>query len=121
MFCGECGTENPDTNRFCKNCGKPLRNPQPGGVAAPMAAAAPASQVPEVKPPRNWLGIGSIVFGILAWILIPYILGAVAIILGVVSVYKIKKEQNILAVAGIAGCLVALAAMLVNFFYIFIF
>lgn len=29
MFCGECGTQNPDTNQFCRNCGKPLPRHQP--------------------------------------------------------------------------------------------
>ena len=45
MFCGECGTQNPDTNQFCKNCGKPLRRPQQ--APAPQPAAVP---VPPVTP-----------------------------------------------------------------------
>jgi hypothetical protein len=24
MFCPECGEENPDVNKFCRECGKPL-------------------------------------------------------------------------------------------------
>jgi hypothetical protein len=43
MFCGECGTLNPDTNRFCKNCGKPLGRIQPAVPASP-------SPVMDVKP-----------------------------------------------------------------------
>jgi hypothetical protein len=49
MFCGECGAQNPDTNQFCKNCGKPLRktqqaySSQPIGIPAqPVATPLPA-------------------------------------------------------------------------------
>lgn len=51
MFCTECGTENPDTNRFCKNCGRPLKKehpvpppagPVPGAGAMHTAPTAPA-------------------------------------------------------------------------------
>jgi hypothetical protein len=42
MFCGECGTQNPDTNRFCINCGKPLKkNLNTSSVTYPAPAAAP--------------------------------------------------------------------------------
>ena len=45
MFCGECGTENPDTNRFCKNCGKPLKQTRPvPAPGAPVQAPPPAPQ-----------------------------------------------------------------------------
>jgi len=52
MFCGECGTQNPDTNRFCINCGKPLKkylNTSP--VAHPAPAAAPVPEQPAVSQP----------------------------------------------------------------------
>jgi amino acid transporter len=46
MFCGECGTQNPDTNRFCINCGKPLKkNPNASPVAHPAPADAPVQPV----------------------------------------------------------------------------
>ncbi len=44
MFCGECGTENPDTNQFCKSCGKPLKKKQQQPVPVP-------AQVPAI--PKN--------------------------------------------------------------------
>jgi hypothetical protein len=137
MFCGECGTQNPDTNQFCKNCGRPLRRPQQAAAAArsqpqplpatggpgtqPLPVAGPGTLQPSVKPPRNWLGIGSIFFGVLAWLLIPYILGILAVILGAISVYTTKKRTHTLAIAGIIGSSIAIIAMLVNYFYIFIF
>lgn len=24
MFCGKCGSQNPDENKFCSGCGSPL-------------------------------------------------------------------------------------------------
>jgi hypothetical protein len=50
MFCGECGTQNPDTNQFCKNCGRPLRKVQQPPV--PQPAAIPGIPV-EVPPPAQ--------------------------------------------------------------------
>jgi len=155
MFCGECGTENPDTNSFCKNCGKALKKIQPvvrpapapapapamppqpadaqgfyipqSGASAPAVPAAPSipatgtgTPVPAAKSPKNWLGTGSIILGILAWLIIPYILGIIAMILGAVSVYKLKKTQGKIAIMGVFGIVIALAAMLINYLYIFI-
>jgi hypothetical protein len=57
MFCGECGTQNPDTNQFCKNCGKPLRKlrqapaSQPVTVPVQPVAAPPQVQVQPVYYP----------------------------------------------------------------------
>jgi hypothetical protein len=54
MFCGECGTENAETRKFCKNCGKPLRRPQPapGAQAAAVPAQAQQPAYPPVTPPQ---------------------------------------------------------------------
>jgi hypothetical protein len=54
-------------------------------------------------------------------VLIPYILGILAVILGAASIYSIKKKQGKIAVMGVLGVLIALAAMPVNYFYMFIF
>jgi len=56
MFCGECGAQNPDTNQFCKNCGKPLRKPQAAQqaqqlVIPPAAQAAGQPVYPPVAQP----------------------------------------------------------------------
>ena len=54
MFCGECGTENAETRKFCKNCGKPLRRPQQAPGAQPAAVPVPAQQPAPapVAPPQ---------------------------------------------------------------------
>ncbi len=56
MFCGECGTQNPDTNQFCKNCGRPLRKAQqplgtqPMGTNGTPYVAPPPAQSPGYLP-----------------------------------------------------------------------
>lgn len=54
MFCGECGTENAETRKFCKNCGKPLRSATPAPGVQPPAVPVPAPQpvsAPVAPPP----------------------------------------------------------------------
>lgn len=54
MFCGECGTKNPDTNRFCINCGKPLKkNLNASAVTSPPPEAAPLPVQPAAQQPAN--------------------------------------------------------------------
>lgn len=47
MFCGKCGAKNPDTNKFCENCGRAFTRPQ-----FPGAAPAPAAPFPVTTPPQ---------------------------------------------------------------------
>ena len=50
MFCGECGTQNPDTNQFCSNCGKPLKKNLNASPVAPLAPAAAPVPVQQAAP-----------------------------------------------------------------------
>ena len=121
MFCGECGTQNPDTNQFCKNCGKPLARRQaaarsaagtgpayqPAPVpAAPQSLPAPAPAVPASSRSRlqprqqhrsarwNWLGIVSMIPGILSSGILPLILGLSAILLGIAGHVPVQKSNR---------------------------
>jgi len=128
MFCGECGTDNPETNSFCRNCGHPLRKAgtregeahPPGSVPAsgPVPQQLPGSGQVQASPEKSWsrgkkFAAGSIVLGIVSFIVIPYIPGLAGIILGVVAV----RDH---AYAGVLGIILSLIAMLVSFFYIFL-
>ncbi|HEX6350745.1 MAG TPA: zinc ribbon domain-containing protein [Candidatus Dormibacteraeota bacterium] len=42
--CARCGTQNPDANRFCQNCGQPLA----------LAAPPPAPPAPSPPPPAGY-------------------------------------------------------------------
>jgi hypothetical protein len=131
MFCGECGARNPDTNQFCKNCGKPLarRQPaaqpaaQPAYPAAPLPSAAPgipsspaAASVPGAAPKlrRNWLGIGSLILGLLSWIVMTLVFAVVAILLGIAGLYLFRRSTGRIGISGIIGMVLGIAAIAVT-------
>jgi hypothetical protein len=137
MFCGECGTQNPDTNQFCKNCGTPLRKAQPyaaptPSAPVPVATYSPAAPAPVAagkpavaKLPLNKgllaLGIGSILAGAVSWFLYPYICGILAIVLGGYVLYKSKNKKSKTAILGILGIVVGLASITLDIFYFTVF
>lgn len=131
MFCGECGTPNPDTNQFCRNCGKPLarRNAsatQPGvlvvaspagpspppAVNAPVVTAGLAAATP--KRTRNWLGIVSLIPGILSWFILTGILAIIAILLGIAGTILFRKATGRIGISGIVAIVLAIAAIAVR-------
>lgn len=116
MFCGECGTRNPDTGEMCTHCGKPLRKSQQLVQSAPSAestrpAVQPAAAAPRAKRKWNWIGIGSLILGILSLAILTTLLALVAIILGVFSLYTTRKETGKIAFSAIAGIVIAGAAL----------
>jgi len=148
MFCGECGTQNPDTNQFCKNCGKPLRKPRqapapqpaaipvqpvampppvqpvyyqppPAGLQPPGAAAGAAA---PAKPPLNKgmlvLAIVGVLLGIVSWFRYPYILGILAIVTGVISIAKPENRKGVILILAILAILIGLASMVFDMFYL---
>ncbi|MEI8330905.1 MAG: zinc ribbon domain-containing protein [Methanomicrobiales archaeon] len=57
MRCNECCTDNPDKNRFCNSCGKPL--PQ---LQYQMSSTAPAPAAPKGSGLGGILRIGCLLF-----------------------------------------------------------
>ena len=58
MFCGKCGTQNPDTAAFCKNCGTRLNGQaKPAATKTTKTAVKVPSQpkrpVPKQSPQQN--------------------------------------------------------------------
>jgi hypothetical protein len=150
MFCGECGTQNPDTNQFCKNCGKPLR--KPGQAPAPQPAAVPvqpaAAPVPvqpvyyppppagvqqpvvaagapaPAKPPSNKmmlvLAIVGFIIGIVSWIRYPYLLGILAIVIGGIVIAKPENRKGVILILAVLAILVGLSSIVFDMFYLVI-
>jgi len=52
LTCSRCGTQNPDSNRFCQNCGAQLAASSPAPAPTPVAPPAPAP-TPSATPP-SW-------------------------------------------------------------------
>ena len=133
MFCGECGAENPDTNNFCKNCGKVLNTSRTAGT--PVArVAGPAVQAPQAvgytpaqpaagtaKPGRVWLGIVSLFVSIVSWLFYPIVLGALAVLLGILSLVLAKKRHAKIPVSAVIAIIIGLLAVVLNFFWLDIF
>lgn len=73
MFCPKCGTQNPETGRFCRSCGADL-----GNVSAALSNANP-KQVPYVVDPRkrgvSWETSITKIFTGLAFLIVAIILG----------------------------------------------
>ena len=51
VACSRCGTQNPDGNRFCQNCGTVLAAAPPVATQAAPTAPAPVPGGPAVGPP----------------------------------------------------------------------
>jgi hypothetical protein len=127
MFCGECGAGNPDTNRFCKQCGKALikRDPGMAPVAGPVIQAPGSLSVQpvanKIKPARNWLAIFSLIVSLVSWVVYPVVIGAAAVVLGILSVVLAKKKHAKIPVSGIIAIIIGLLAIVLNFFWLDIF
>ena len=141
MFCSECGTENPDTNRFCNNCGKPLVRQQPAAQPAvqpavqppvqpvvppaPAPAATPVPQpvqaTPAVPAPgkrRDWLGIVSLITGILSWGILTTVLGIITILLGAAALVLFRKAAGRISLAAVISIILGIAAIAVKIAFI---
>jgi len=123
MFCGECGTQNPDPNQFCRNCGKPLaKRPaaQPAVLQPVQPAAVPVVPAPGPAPmatPKrkwNWPGIVSLIPGILSWFILTGIFAIGAILLGIVALAWFRKASGRIGISAIAGILLGIAAIAAN-------
>lgn len=83
-------------------------------------SAAPSSYT-GAKPPRNWPAIVSLIFALLSWGIYPYIMGIIAIVLAVLSIYLTKKKTGTIPVIAIIAIVIALASMVFDYMYLDIF
>jgi hypothetical protein len=122
MFCGECGTENPDRNQFCKNCGKPLKKTQvPAGQNPQAVSPPPPPAVKGSSTAGKILGILSFLCGIISWLAFPYIIGILAVFLGVVGFVKNPEKKSLFTLLCILGIVIAFASIFVDIFYLTLF
>lgn len=101
MFCGHCGSLNPDEARFCGKCGRALQTAGTTAVA-PVAATSPgpAALTPHVQTEEtSGKAVASLVCGFL-FFFFPAALAA--IILGHISLSDIRKSAGRLKGHGIA-------------------
>jgi len=106
MICPNCGNQNEPNVKFCASCGAPLQQ-QNVQAASPVYNQMPPQPqyqqgyVPQAAPQSNANGLatGSLVCGILSFIVAAVILGTLGIVLGCVA--KSKGCTKGTATAGI--------------------
>lgn len=124
MFCKECGAQNPDNNKFCNSCGKPLGAQPQTAVAAPPAAgpSAPPGTPPAAEPApaaprknrRNWPGFASLILGVLSWVILTGILALSAIVLGILSFVWFRRASGRIGISSVIGILLGIGAVAVT-------
>lgn len=70
MFCGQCGTEMPETAQFCSACGAPLRpgTPAAGRPGMPFQGGVPLDGLHRLVRPRE----GRMAAGVCAGLALHY-------------------------------------------------
>lgn len=126
MFCPRCGANNEANQRFCYNCGSRIEAASQGATTplapppelevlppptyeqslpvppAPMAYGSPAAAYPPVAQ-NSGLAIASLVCGILAWVgLLPLVGAIAAIIMGHVARSQISRSGGQINGKGLA-------------------
>ncbi|HWQ14936.1 MAG TPA: DUF4190 domain-containing protein [Roseiflexaceae bacterium] len=129
MRCSTCGAELPPGAIFCPNCGTrapepssagvpttlasqpqgrpldpapPLAMPPPEGQAGPYAPYPPQGYYAPPQPANSTAAIVSLVFGILAWTVLPFIGALVAVIAGHMARNEIRRSGGQLSGDGLA-------------------
>ena len=143
-FCKDCGKalKNPRQAAAPVAPAAPVQPTPSSYYIPPVSAPAPAtatppvhaqtSQVPEampvqaaavgaVKSARNWLAIVSFIVSLASWLIFPVLIGFVAIVLGVFSLYRAKKDQAKIPVTAVLAIIIGLLALVINFFWLDLF
>ncbi|MBR3861900.1 MAG: zinc-ribbon domain-containing protein [Oscillospiraceae bacterium] len=103
-YCSQCGTQNTEGARFCRNCGQGIDSTD---ITVPMTRAVPAQQNMDMTEQQTlstllskmktssgiWTGIGiyQLVAG-LATLMLGY--GVLSIILGIWNIVQSSKEKK---------------------------
>lgn len=113
MFCPNCGNNNEDGVAFCASCGAPMNNAQQAQAPQqPVQDFQPEYAAPAAQPVAGkGLAIASLVLGIIAFILFPYICGGLAIVFGAIS--KSKGYPGKAGTAGLICGIIAIALQIV--------
>jgi len=73
------------------------------------------------KPGRSWTGIVSLLVSLVSWLFYPIVLGALAVVLGVLSLALARKNHAKIPVSAVAAIVIGLLAVVLNFFWLDIF
>lgn len=130
MICKNCGADCAPGTLYCTSCGAPLNEQtqqqeptmqQPYGYQPNSGYQQPYGYQPPMKQPEPAQGLAtaSMVLGILSFLIMPLILGIVAICLGCSA--KSKGNRSGMATAGIVCGSIALALIVLVFILVIVF
>ena len=83
----------------------------------PLYPVVPAPGPAPVATPKrkwNWLGILSLILGILSWVILTGLLAIGAILLGIVALAWFRKATGRIGISALAGILLGIAAIAAN-------
>jgi hypothetical protein len=89
----------------------------PPAGTQPQPANAPAADAVK-KPPRNWAGILGLICALVSWVVYPYIMGFAAIAISGYSLLVMRKRTGRIAIIAIVAIVIALAAILFDYYYL---
>ena len=110
MYCTECGEQNHDENKFCKNCGAALAQVAATPELRREPQHPPTIQQVYQKTRTSGLAVASLVLGIIGLLFSP--LSVLAIIFGGVAISQTGKDPTLggrgMAIAGLVlGIIIA--------------
>ncbi len=88
MECERCGNQPVAGDRFCRQCGSPLGEPESVSLPRPPLAVSPES------PGTSGWAVASLVLGVASIMLLPLIGSLLAIAFGIVAKSEIKREHG---------------------------
>jgi hypothetical protein len=89
----------------------PVPPPVTAAESVPAPAPAPGT-APKRK--RNWLGIVSLILGILSWGILTVIVAIAAVRLGIISVFLFRKATGRTGISSLIGIVLGIAAIIVS-------
>lgn len=105
MYCTTCGQQNPETSRFCNNCGQaltPMASGSSGGFAPPPPPTASPAIPTDPNASTDGKAVASLILGILSMTIMSIFAGIPAVILGHMSRANIKRSMGRLKGEGLA-------------------
>ena len=119
-YCPECGSGVDQETRFCPNCGHELYldfSNTPISTPTPPIQYSTPPRYPQYYKSDNTKGIIALIFGIVGFIVLPFIGSIIAIIFG--SLSRSQEEDRTMGTLGIVLGILGLLCWIIFFVVLF--
>lgn len=117
MFCSQCGSEQTEMGAYCSSCGLASDRASAGMSARPPTESRPVvvpsyrpgpitHQAPTPSTPGSGFSTAGIIFGAIAFLFFPIVLGPAGLILGAIAKSKGEEKAIIAIVVSAVGMVV---------------